>query len=262
VDGLQLLESDDPTLVLLQMVQFARQYFVDLHTPEPNPPERVASKDILLAEISAAYGPKPPPSDVPSGPFSLKEVWLLKKKMPATAPSLNGIQYTFWKHLASKVDNTDLPSFWSTFRNLTDDLIIHGTSCCHFKDANVSLFSKKGDPTLTKNYQPISSINTDCKMYTNLVNAWLTPWAVSKIHTDQKGFIPGRYITEHTHLASIVAHLSDVCYILRFAMCSSSKYIRLICLEWANSLYLLIQIFIQYGTKLDICGYSQYSLKG
>jgi len=33
---------------------------------------------------------------------------------------------------------------------------------------------------------------------------------------------------------------------------SSSKYIRLICLEWANSLYLLIQIFIQYGTELDM----------
>jgi len=37
-------------------------------------------------------------------------------------------------------------------------------------------------------------------------------------------------------------------------MCSSSKYIRLICLEWANSLYLLIQIFIYYGTKLDMLG--------
>ena len=74
---------------------------------------------------------------------------------------------------------------------------------------NVSLFYTKGDPMLTKNYHPISSMNTDCKMYTNLVNSCLALWAVSKIHTDQKGFTPGRYITEHTCLASEVSHLSN-----------------------------------------------------
>ena len=52
-------------------------------------------------------------------------------------------------------------------------------------------------------------MNTDCKMYTNLVNSRLAPWAVAKIHMDQKGFIPGRYITEHTRLASEVSHLSN-----------------------------------------------------
>jgi len=78
-----------------------------------------------------------------------------------------------------------------------------------FKDANVSLFFKKGDPTLVSNYRPISSMNTDCKMYTNLVNARLAPWAVAKLHEDQKGFVPGRMMKEHTRLASEVAHLSD-----------------------------------------------------
>jgi len=52
------------------------------------------------------------------------------------------------------------------------------------------------------------------------------------------------------------------CYILRFAMCSSSKYIRLICLEWANSLYLLIQISANMVLSWICWGYSQYSLKG
>ena len=115
------------------------------------------------------------------------------KKMPNTVPGPDGIQYAFWKCLATRIDNTDLPSFWSTFRNLTDDISLHGTNCCHFKDANISLYFKKGDPTLTKNYHLISSMNTDCKMYTNLINSQLAPWAVSKIHSDQKGFMPGRY---------------------------------------------------------------------
>src|SRR5260221_4526651 len=50
-------------------------------------------------------------------------------------------------------------------------------------------------------------MNTDCKMYTNLVNSRLSPWAMAKLHLDQKGFVPGRFITEHTRLASEVAHL-------------------------------------------------------
>jgi Reverse transcriptase (RNA-dependent DNA polymerase) len=83
------------------------------------------------------------------------------------------------------------------------------SSQCGFKNANLSLFFKKGDPTLVSNYRPISSMNTDCKMYTNLINNRLSPWAAAKLHQDQKGFVPGRYITEHTRLATEVCHLSS-----------------------------------------------------
>ena len=62
---------------------------------------------------------------------------------------------------------------------------------------------------MVANYCPISSMNTDCKMYTNLVNARLAPWAMTKLHPDQKGFVPLRYITEHTRLCSEVAHLCN-----------------------------------------------------
>jgi len=96
------------------------------------------------------------------------------------------------------------------FWELTDDLHTDGTSRCSFKDTNLSLFFKKGDPTLVSNYRPISSMNTDCKMYTNLVNSRLSPWAVSLIHKGQKGFIPGHLITDHTRLAAEVVHLSNL----------------------------------------------------
>ena len=52
-------------------------------------------------------------------------------------------------------------------------------------------------------------MNTDCKMYTNLINNRICPWAVKKIHPDQAGFVPGRLITNHTRLASEVAHLAN-----------------------------------------------------
>ena len=134
--------------------------------------------------------------------------------MPNSAPRPDGIQYAFWKALASRIDGlrkqgSRIPCFWSTYRRLTDDLRLHSTDRHGFKDTNLSLFFKKGDPTLVANYCPISSMNTDCKMYTNLINARLAPWAMTKLHPDQKGFVPLRYITEHTRLCSEVTHLCN-----------------------------------------------------
>jgi len=100
-------------------------------------------------------------------------------------------------------------TFWSVFTDVTNDIRSRGSSRAGFKDANVSLFYKKGDLTLVSNYRPISSMNTDCKMYTNLINGRLAPWAVAKLHPDQKGFVPGRLMHEHTRLASEVVHLCD-----------------------------------------------------
>ena len=210
VDGLRLDDTTPLTTELNQMVEITRSYFVDLHTPEPNPPERLAAKAALLEEVAQAYSSLPPPEDPASGPFTTGEIQAIRKQMPNTAPGPDGIQYSFWKALAARADDQDLVPFWDTLLALTNDLRAHGTDCCGFKDANISLFYKKGDPTLTKNYRPISSMNTDCKMWSNLINGRLAAWAVAKIHPDQKGFVPGWYITEQTRLAAEVAHLSDV----------------------------------------------------
>ena len=133
--------------------------------------------------------------------------------MHNTAPGPDGIPYSFWKCLDSRMSSLPASSpplkpFWQAFLDLANNVKSNGSSRCGFKLANVSLFFKKGDPTLVKNYRPISSMNTDCKLYTNLVNNRLSPWAVSKLHDDQKGFVPGRLITDHTRLASSVCHLA------------------------------------------------------
>jgi Reverse transcriptase (RNA-dependent DNA polymerase) len=153
----------------------------------------------------------------PEGLFSLEEILTLKKKMPPTAPGPDSIPYPFWKALASRIDDYNechpkhpLPTFWETIHSLANWLYANGTNSCRFKNANISLFYKRGDLTLVSNYWPISSMNTDCKMYTNLINKRLSPWAASKLHQDQKGFVPSRLITDHTHLASEVYHLSTI----------------------------------------------------
>src|SRR5258706_1389839 len=196
------------------MLHIAQDHFRVLHTPLGISPERSVSQHTLLDEIAAEYSVKPAPSDVASGSFTLAEVTALRSKMPNTAPGPDGLPYGFYKALATRLSlliksDAGVLDFWDTFTSLANEIRLNGSDRCDFKLANLSLFFKKGDPTLVSNYRPISSMNTDCKMYTKLVNGRISPWAVSKIHRDQAGFVPGRLITDHTRLASEVAHLSN-----------------------------------------------------
>jgi len=202
---------------LVEMASVAKDYFFDLHTPEPSPPERVDAQCALLqeAKMQGTERANPDPETVEDGPFMLEEMKALCSKMPNMAPGPDRIHYSSWKRLMSILDGLQkgVPpprTFWSIFANLTKDIALQGSSREGFKDVNISLFYKKGDPTLVSNYRPISSMNADCKMYTNLLNSRLAPWAVAKLHPDQKGFVPGRLMNEHTRLAVEVAHLCDV----------------------------------------------------
>jgi len=216
VEGLRRPDEDIARTDLGGMAAVARDYFHDLHTPEPLDPARDAAQKALLAEVrlQSLQRPNVDPEDITSGPFTEGELRSLLTKMPNTAPGPDGIPYSFWKKLIKLLDGLQDSAppprtFWSVFAELLGDIEDRGSSREGFKDANISLFYKKGDPTLVSNYRPISSMNTDCKMYTNLVNARLAPWAVAKLHPDQKGFVPGRLMNEHTRLASEVAHLCD-----------------------------------------------------
>ena len=217
VEGLRRTADDPASTCLRDMVVIAHDFYHSLHTPVPDSTARRTAQDALIDKVSRTYHHLPAPAlgDSLSGPFTIGEVLALTNKMPNSAPGPDGIQYSFWKVLALRIDalralGSRIPSFWSIFKCLTNDLRAHGTDQHGFKDANLSLFFKKGDPTLVANYRPISSMNTDCKMYTNLINARLAPWAMNKLHTDQKGFVPLRYITEHTRLCSEVAHLCNI----------------------------------------------------
>ena len=214
--GLRPSPNLPATPVLAEMVHIARSFFQSLHTPEPFTEARATAQATLLDKVHDEYSHIPTPPNVESGPFTMDEIPALFNSMPNTAPGPDGIPYSFWKSLHRRIlahnkehPQSGLVPFWDSFLDLANDVKLNGSSRCGFKDANISLFFKKGEPTLTANYRPISSMNTDCKMYTNLINNRLSPWAVHKLHDDQKGFVPGRLITEHTRLASMVAHLAE-----------------------------------------------------
>jgi len=216
VEGLRRPADNVARTDLAGMTEVAKEYFTDLHTPEHTDEDRLAAQQALLEEVrlQSLRRPDPKPEDTTEGPFTEEEMKALLSKMPNTAPGPDGIHYSFWKQLIrtlAALQSGEPPprTFWSAFADLIRDIAERGSSRAGFKNANISLFYKKGDPTLVSNYRPISSMNTDCKMYTNLLNMRLAPWAVAKLHPDQKGFVPGRLMSEHTRLASEVAHLCD-----------------------------------------------------
>ena len=215
VEGLRRPTSTSAITDLKHMLHIAHNHFRDLHKAQQPLEEHQYLQNELLGEIAVEYGQKPAPNTVLTGSYSLEEVMELKAKMPNTAPGPDGLPYGFYKKLASKLElanknGAEMTSFWDAFTDLSNEIQQNGSDWCEFKLANLSLFYKKGDPTLVSNYRPISSMNTDCKMYTNLVNSCISHWAVAKIHPDQAGFIPGRLITDHTRLTAEVAHLSDM----------------------------------------------------
>ena len=223
VEGLRRPADNIARMDLAGMTDIAKEYFVDLHTPEQTDQGRFTAQQALLEEVrlQSLHRPDPKPEDITEGPFTEEEMKALLSKMPNTAPGPDGIHYGFWKQLirtlAALQGSDALPvAFWSAFADLTRDIAERGSSRAGFKNTNISLFYKKGDPTLVSNYRPISSMNTDCKMYTNLLNMRLAPWAVAKLHPDQKGFVPGRLMNEHTRLASEVAHLCNATGTLGF----------------------------------------------
>ena len=135
VEGLHRSADDPASTRLRDMVVIACDFYHSLHTPVPSSTTRRAAQDTLIDEITHVYHNLPAPlaSDSPSSPFSLGEVLTLKSKMPNSAPGPDSIQYGFWKALALRIDTlrkqgSRIPSFWSTFKRLTNDLHTHGTN--------------------------------------------------------------------------------------------------------------------------------------
>jgi len=61
-------------------------------------------------------------------------------------------------------------------------------------DANISLILKKGkEETDPSSYRPIALLNSDLKIFTKILANRLNKCITKIIHSDQTGFIPGRF---------------------------------------------------------------------
>lgn len=70
----------------------------------------------------------------------------------------------------------------------------HGIIPKSWQQACIILLPKKGDLSDLSNWRPISLINTDCKMFTRLLNSRFMGVASQLINKFQAGFTPQRFI--------------------------------------------------------------------
>lgn len=152
VEGLRRPYEDIARTDLQGMAEVARDYFTSLHTPELLDQARETGQAALLEEVKAQGSscPSLPPDEIADGPFTEEEMASLTTKMPNTAPGPDGIPYAFWKRLIKILNGLqggDSPprTFWNAFSELTRDIATRGSSRAGFKDANISLFYKKGN---------------------------------------------------------------------------------------------------------------------
>ena len=146
-----------------------KQYLKDLGAPQiTEDRKKDLGKPIELHEISAA----------------------LKDMKHNKSPGCDGIPPEFYK------------VFWSKLKKFFHEVIQEAVTVGKFhlsaRRGVITVIEKQGrDPNLLKNWRPISLLNTDLKIYSKVIAAWLQVIIGEIIHESQTGFVKGRFIGEN-----------------------------------------------------------------
>ena len=123
------------------------------------------------------------------------------------------------KSAKGKAPGTDgLPSeFYQTFETLIaadllevfNEIWDTGELPKSFEEGEIILLYKKGDPLDIRNYRPITLLNSDYKLFTKILATRLNNTLGAIVSKQQLGFVPGRVITEASHLVKLVQAAID-----------------------------------------------------
>ncbi|KAK4521006.1 uncharacterized protein ATC70_006890 [Mucor velutinosus] len=108
-----------------------------------------------------------------------------------SSPGLDGLPYEILHLILSN------PHCHSIALKVYNEAITLARFPLSWQQACIALIPKKGDLADLANWRPISLINTDCKVFTRLLNARIVPLASSLITEYQAGFMRDRFIGDH-----------------------------------------------------------------
>ena len=127
---------------------------------------------------------------------------VLKSMSNNKTPGIDGLPTEFYKFFFKDIINNVLDCFNYSFRvgKLSSDQ----------RRGIINLIPKPDkDPSFLKNWRPISLLNTDYKILTKCIATRMKKVLPGIIHSDQTGFLPGRYIGENIRLALDMIHYLD-----------------------------------------------------
>ena len=140
---------------------------------------------------------------------------VLRESTNGSLPGLNGITYEFYKMLQQikwedkKKKYKDLDIVWTltmVYRDIEEFGVDPKIS---FIEGWMCPIYKKGDRSLIRNYQPMTLLNVDYKMYTKDKSIKLANAIPQIIHPNQVGFILGRSIADQVRLAKIMVKYAE-----------------------------------------------------
>lgn len=122
--------------------------------------------------------------------FTKEEIFdTIKASTHNSAPGPDGIPYRFYRDC------------WDELGDLMTDVYNEAGAdspiSTERNTAIIKLLYKSGDQADISNYRPISLINTEVKIYTQLINKAIQNILPDSIHGAQNGFVPGRHITNN-----------------------------------------------------------------
>ena len=121
------------------------------------------------------------------------------------------------KSIKSPGDDGIIAEFYKTYVYLVQRELIHVIEYILENDtlsksqynAIITLLYKKGNREDISNWRPISLLNTDYKIITKLLAERLKLFLPKLVHSDQKGFISGRNISDANRLVQDIIEYSD-----------------------------------------------------
>jgi hypothetical protein len=79
-----------------------------------------------------------------------------------------------------------------------------------FASGDNSVLYEKGDPRDVRNYRPITLLQVDCKIYSEVLVRRMKTVLDSFVSKEQLGFVPNRNIAEATHLTKLIQNYLDM----------------------------------------------------
>ena len=151
--------------------------------------------------------------------ISKEEVGDVLQMLPASkAAGTDDLPYEFWKWIHQEASNRSTKDKDKEPLNIIEcltvvynDIELHGVDpTTRFSEGWMCPLYKKKDRTDIANYQPITLLNSDYKIFTKALALQLAMTAPSVIHENQAGFIPGRSITDQIKLTQIIINYAEV----------------------------------------------------
>lgn len=181
-----------------EMLELAEEFYEDLYSVKNSDSD--ARKQLLSGlskKISVRWARRL------TKPISTREIKSsIRRAATGKVPGLDGLPAEFYKALLLNVTEGQTPLVVKTLQRIFHHIQNGGDIPEVWKTGTLSLLYKnKGDPQLLRNYRPLSIMNVDYKIFTEILMQRLLKALTTVIGNHQSAFLPGRLIDDNVRTA-------------------------------------------------------------